>query len=292
LEAVSSTTNIDLVATESITLNNSLSFAQTSGQSVTFTATTGSIIQSSSDTITTSGGSIIMAANQNLTIGTLNTSGGDITLTGAGLNISGTLNAGVGAVAIQGVSGGTIGLDGSTANATAATVSTICNGASCDITLVQSELSAITAGKLTIGDSSSGDMYIDGVTLNHISGGVTLNSTGSNGDVEFGTSNSTLRNATINANNNIIIYGNVTAEQGSLFNADFDADGTGRFAVASGKTLTSTDNKDITIVSSGDIGIVGNISRGTGQTPISTANGGTIGLACSTRNISYNTYIA
>ncbi|SVE39006.1 uncharacterized protein METZ01_LOCUS491860, partial [marine metagenome] len=51
LEAVSSTTNIDLVATDSITLNNSLSFAQTDGQSVTFSATTGSITQSSSDTI-------------------------------------------------------------------------------------------------------------------------------------------------------------------------------------------------------------------------------------------------
>jgi len=278
LEAVSSTTNIDLVATESITLNNSLSFAQTSGQSVTFTATTGSITQSSTDTITTSGGSINMTANQNLTIGTLSTRGGDIILTGSGLKLLGSLNAGAGAVTIKGVNGGTIGLDGSTANATASTVSTICNGASCGMTLVQSELSAITTGSITIGDSSSGDLYIDGVTLSHISGGVTLNSTGSDGSVIFGTSDSSLRLATINAGNGITMWGDVVTEQDSTFNADFDANGTGKFSIASGKSLASTGNKNINIVSSGDISIVGAISSGTGQTTISTANGATIGL--------------
>ena len=117
-----------------------------------------------------------MSANQSLSIGTLATNGGDITLTGTGLTLSGALNAGVGEVIIKGVNGETIGLDGSTSNTTASTVSNICNGSDCGLTLTQSELSSITAGKLTIGDSSSGDMYIDGITLAHISGGVTLNS--------------------------------------------------------------------------------------------------------------------
>ena len=153
------------------------------------------------------------------------------------------------------------------------------------MTLVQSELSAIQAGSITIGDSSSGDLYVDGITLTHISGGITLNAIGSNGSVEFGTTDSTLKNATVNANNDVILYGNITTEQNSAFNADFDGDGVGRFAVASGKTLSSIGNKNISIVSSGDIGIVGSISSGTGETTISTANGGTIGLGGTTGNM-------
>ena len=120
------------------------------------------------------------------------------------------MNAGGGTLTILGGSGETIGLDGTTASTTASTVSTICNGSACGLTLIQSELSGITAAKLVIGDSSSGNMYIDGVTLSHISGGVTLNSSGSNGSVEFGTSASTLKLVTVNAGNGITVNGDLT----------------------------------------------------------------------------------
>ena len=287
LESVASTTNIDMLATSSITLGNSLNFAQTSGQSVTFTATNGNIsFSDSSDTIETSGGSIVMSAGGTLSVGAMKTNGGDITLAGTDFNLSGALNAGVGTLTILGGSGETIGLDGTTASTTASTVSTICNGTACGLTLVQSELSGISAAKLVIGDSSSGNMYIDGVTLSHISGGVTLNSSGSNGSVEFGTGGATIKLATINAGNGITINGDVSVAQSAIFNADYDANGTGKFIIASGNAITSTDNQSISITANDiDIYSLATISSGTGSTTIAVSDGGTIGLGGTSGNM-------
>ena len=278
LESVASTTNIDMVATSSITLNNSLTFAQTSGQSVTFTATTGNIsFTDTSDTIETSGGSIVMSAGGTVSVGAMDTNGGDITLTGTDFTLSGALDAGAGTLTILGGSGETIGLDGTTASTTASTVSTICNGSACGLTLIQSELSDITAGKLVIGDSSSGNIYVDGVTLSHISGGVTLNSSGSNGSVEFGTTASTLKQVTVNAGNGVTVNGDLTIASFATFNPDSDENGTGTFTMASGKALTTEDNASITIEAD-DVDIAGTISSGTGSTTIAVSDGGTIGL--------------
>ncbi|HJM95023.1 MAG TPA: filamentous hemagglutinin N-terminal domain-containing protein, partial [Candidatus Marinimicrobia bacterium] len=284
LESVASTTNIDMVATTSITLGNSLNFAQTSGQSVTFTATNGNIsFTDSSDTIETSGGSIVMSAGGTLSVGAMDTNGGDITLTGADFTLSGALDAGGGTLTILGGSGETIGLDGITANTTASTVSTICNGSSCGLTLTQSELSNITAAKLVVGDSSSGNMYIDGVTLSHISGGVTLNSSGSNGSVEFGTSASTFKTVAVNAGNGIAVNGDLTVSS-ATFNADSDVSGTGTFAMASGKAFASENNASITITAD-DVDISGAVSSGTGSTTIAISDGGTIGLGGTSGNM-------
>ncbi|MBT6601812.1 MAG: filamentous hemagglutinin N-terminal domain-containing protein [Nitrospina sp.] len=285
LESVASTTNIDMLATSSITLGNSLSFAQTSGQSVTFTATNGNIsFSDSSDKIETSGGSIVMSAGGTLSVGAMATNGGDITLTGADFNLSGALNAGAGTLTILGGSGETIGLDGTTAGTDASTVSTICDGAACGLTLVQSELTSIAAAKLVIGDSSSGNMYVDGVSLSHISGGVTLNSNDSSGSVKFGTGNSTFKIATVNAGNGITISGNLTTDQAAVFNSDYDANGTGLFTISSGKTITSTNNQSVGITAN-DINIAGSITSGTGSTTIAVSDGGTIGLGGTSGNM-------
>ena len=285
LESVASTTNIDMVATSSITLNNSLTFAQTSGQSVTFTATTGNIsFTDTSDTIETSGGSIVMSAGGTVSVGAMDTNGGDITLTGTDFTLSGALDAGAGTLTILGGSGETIGLDGTTASTTASTVSTICNGSACGLTLIQSELSDITAGKLVIGDSSSGNIYVDGVTLSHISGGVTLNSSGSNGSVEFGTTASTIKQVTVNAGNGVTVNGDLTIASFATFNPDSDESGTGTFTMASGKALTTEDNASITIEAD-DVDIAGTISSGTGSTTIAVSDGGTIGLGGTSGNM-------
>jgi filamentous hemagglutinin family protein len=285
LESVASTTNIEMIATNSITFNNSLSFAQTAGQSVTFTATNGNIsVTDSSDTIETSGGSIIMTAGGTLSIGAVDSNGGNITLTGTEFTLSGALDAGVGTVTILGASGETIGLDGTTASTTASTVSTICNGSACGLTLIQSELSNITAAKLVIGDDSAGKMYIDGVTLSHISGGTTLNSSGSSGSVEFGTGDTTIKKVTINAGNGITVNGDLATTSTSIFNADYDDSGTGTFTMAAGKALTSGDNASISIVAD-DITVSGTISSGTGSTTIVVSDGGTIGLGGTAGNM-------
>ncbi|MBT6297087.1 MAG: hypothetical protein HOJ14_11070, partial [Nitrospina sp.] len=214
----------------------------------------------------------------------VDTNGGDITLTGAEFTLSGALDAGVGTVTILGASGETIGLDGTTASTTASTISTICNGSACGLTLIQSELSNITAAKLVIGDDSAGNMYVDGVTLSHISGGTTLNSSGSSGSVEFGTGDTTIKKVTINAGNGITVNGDLATTSTSIFNADYDDSGTGTFTMATGKALTSGDNASISIVAD-DIAVSGTISSGTGSTTIAVSDGGTIGLGGTAGNM-------
>ena len=279
LEAVASTTNINMVATKSITLNESLNFAQTSGQSVTFTASGGNIsFTDSSDTIQTSGGNIVMNASGTLSVGKMKTNGGNITLTGGDFSLSGTLDAGKGTLTILGMSGETIGLDGITAGTTDATVSTICDSTACGLTLTQSELNFITAAKLVVGDSSSGKIYVDGVTTAHISGGTSLNSSGSGGSVIFGTGSSTLKIATINAGNGVTINGDLSITGPSVFNTDYDLNGTGTFTVAATKALTASTIS----ISANDVGVLGTISSGTGSTTIAVSDGGTIGLGGTT----------
>ncbi len=68
-----------------------------------------------------------------------------------------------------------------------------------------------------------------GVTLSHISGGVTLNSSGSNGSVEFGTTASTLKQVTVNAGNGVTVNGDLTIASFATFNSDSDENGTGTF---------------------------------------------------------------
>jgi filamentous hemagglutinin family protein len=282
LEAVASTTNIDMVATKSITLNESLTFAQTSGQSVTFTASGGNIsFTDASDTIQTSGGDIVMNASGTLSVGKMKTNGGNITLTGGDFSLSGALETGQGTLTILGVSGETIGLDGITAGTTGTTISTICDSSACGLTLTQSELSFIKAAKLVIGDSSSGGIYVDGVNTSHISGGITLNSSGLGGFVKFGAGGSTLKTATINAGNGVAINGNLTILGPSVFNADYDVNGTGTLTVAATKALTASSIS----ISANDVDILGTISSGAGSTTIAVSDGGTIGLGGATGNL-------
>jgi hypothetical protein len=295
-----------MLATSSINLGDSLNFAQTSGQSVTFTATNGSIYFSDpSDKIETSGGSIIMSAGGALSLGAVKTNGGDITLTGGGnlkvgamhtnggnvtltgadFSLSGALNTGAGTLTILGGSGETIGLDGITASTNASTVSNICDGSACGLTLTQGELTQIRAAELVVGDSSSGKIYVDGISLSHISGGVTLNSSGANGSVIFGTGNTVIKLPKINAGNGIIFNGNFSSEQSATFNTDYDKNGTGKFAIASGKAITSSSDQSISITAN-DVDILGTVSSGTGSTTIAVSDGGTIGLGDTLGNMS------
>jgi len=244
LEAVSSTTNITLLATSSISLSdlsdNLLNLQQGSGNSVTFTVTDGTIsFASSTDTISTNGGDITFSATGDLTIGSLTSNGGNISLTGDDFSLSGTLSSGAGNISITHADSGKIGLGG-----------TSCTG-SCDLSINTTELGNMSGNKLIIGGSTNGDIYVDGITqtTSTFTNGVELNVdahlSGSKGAIVFEGSDSSFSTLTANAVDGVEVNANLTTTTGAL-TLDGDSDnavdtlsGNDYIIFASGITLTS-----------------------------------------------------
>ncbi len=250
LESVSATTNIELLATSSISLSdlsdNLLSLQQGSGNSVTFTVTNGTIsFASSTDTISTNGGSINFNATGDLTIGSLATNGGDISLVGDDFSLSGTLSSGAGNINITHADSGIIGLGGTT-----------CTG-SCDLSINATELGNMSGNKLVIGGSTNGDIYVDGITqtTSTLSNGVELNVgahlSGSKGAIIFNGTASSFSTLSANAVDGIEVNTSLTTTTGALsLNGDSDnavdtQSATDNISFASGVTLTSA--SDITL---------------------------------------------
>ena len=256
LEAVSSTTNITLLATSSILLSdlsdNLLNLQQGSGNSVTFTVTAGTIsFASSTDTISTNGGDITFSATGDLTIGSLTSNGGNISLTGDDFSLSGTLSSGAGNISITHADSGKIGIGG-----------TSCTG-SCDLSINTTELGNMSGNKLIIGGSTNGDIYVDGITqtTSTFSNGVELNVdahlSGSKGAIIFEGSASSFSTLDASAVDGVEVNANLTTTTGAL-TLDGDSDnavdtlsGNDYIIFASGITLTSAGNISLSATNGG-----------------------------------------
>ena len=315
LEAISSTTNIQLLATNSISVSdlsdNLLSLQQGSGNSVTFTVTNGTIsFASSGDTISTNGGDIIFNATGTLTLGSLTSNGGDIFLTGDDFNLSGSaeLKSGAGNITISHANNETTAGKIVLGDSTTTTCSTFCS-----MLISSDELAKMSGNKLIIGDSSNGDIYVNELTAANTSGfsnGVELNVdahlSGSKGAIIFEGSGSTFTTLTANAVDGIEVNSNLTTTTGAL-SLDGDSDsavdtlsGNDNIIFGSGVTLTSAGNISLSaltgeITTTGDLTLSGasNITMtgamsGTGDISLSASNGITLNNDISTTSGTLN----
>jgi hypothetical protein len=175
----------------------------------TLTATAGTLgsISFQNSTSTFANG-LIATTDGNITVDngvTLATTNSTLSLGGLDLNLNATgmLNSGTGATNIRAVSG-TFGL-----GLTSGTM-----------TLNPSKLSRIFAGNLTITNSNSGLILVDGVSANdfvNISGTITLDAvTGGNGNISFQNNPSTFTNLIGNATAAITVDVPVTTSVGNL----------------------------------------------------------------------------
>ncbi len=276
----SSTGDASLNAGTTITLANGISVS--SGGTLSLTSTTGTTAQgavtvSSANGLTlnddfTSNGTATLNADSNndgagsFTVAsgkTVSTGNNSLSITGADIALTGSLSSGTGTTTLLASNGGTIGL-----------------GAGAGVfSLSGAELQNITAGSLTIGNSTTGNIVVDGVTAansNNIAGTTTLNATKSGSSATFSGTQSTFNALTVNAQNGISVSENLTTVAAGIFDADSDNDGTGTFTVASGKTV-STGNNSLSVTGK-DIALTGSLSSGTGTTTLLASNGGTIGL--------------
>ena len=315
LEALTGFTNIELVANNSITLNNltdNLLNLNISG-SLTMVAVNGAITFADTGDKIQSNRNIDLTAGGNLILGSLESKEGNITLKAGDLILSGTVKADTGTTTLLSQNGGTIGVgDGSGTFSVSA-----------------GELQNITAANLVIGDATNGNITVGGISAansNNVAA-VTLNATKSGSSVTFANNASTFNALTVNANNGIALNSSLTASGNANLNAgtgvtlaagisvssdgtlslsaagginalgsvslssangltlndsfasagttSFSA-GTGSFSVASGKTV-ATGNNSLSVVA-GDIALSGLLNSGTATTTILSSNGGTIGV--------------
>ncbi|MBT3508337.1 MAG: filamentous hemagglutinin N-terminal domain-containing protein [Nitrospina sp.] len=246
---------------------------------ITLNATNGITIN---DDLTSAGTTTIDADTDNNGTGTftlasgeaLNTGNNALSITATSLTLSGTLSSGTaGTTLLTAQSGTTIGLGSGTGT----------------FSLTDTELGQITAGSLTIGDGTNGNIAVDGVSSGNTDqfGALTLNATASGSSVTFGTSDSTFQGLTVNAENGIALTSSLTTNGTTSFNSDSDGDGTGDFSISAGKTLT-TNNNALTITSNSmSFNSTGAITSGTAGTTLLTAqSGSTIGLGSGTGTFS------
>jgi filamentous hemagglutinin family protein len=315
LEAISSTTNIQLLATNSISVSdlsdNLLSLQQGSGNSVTFTVTDGTIsFASSGDTISTNGGDIIFNATGALTLGSLASNGGSITLKGSDFILAGsaTLSSGAGNITISHTNNETTAGKIILGNSSTTTCSTFCS-----MLISSDELAKMSGNKLIIGDSSNGDIYVNELAAANTSGftnGVELNVdahlSGSKGAIIFEGSGSTFTTLTANAVDGIEVNSNLTTTTGAL-SLDGDSDntvdtlsGNDNIIFGSGVTLTSAGNISLSALT-GEITTTGNLTlsgssnitmtgamSGTGDIAFSASNGITLNNGISTTSGTLN----
>ena len=265
-------TGLTLTSADSITLD-----ATTSGiapaDAVTLSADNGVTINNSFTTVASGAVTIDADADANgtgdftLAAGaTLNSSVGavdTVSITADDIILTGSINAGTGNVSLLPSNSTTVGLGA---------------GAG-DFSLTDTELDNITtSGTLTIGNSNTTTMTIDGWTAAAgISGPVVLTATGTAGAITFATAASTLQaGLTLTALDGVTLNEDVTSNGATVIDADSDDDGTGGFTVAAAKTLTTTNN-DLTITAD-DMTLIGNLSVGSGDVSLLPSNSTTVGL--------------
>ena len=203
LEALSGNTNIELLADNSITLENlsdNLLNLNISG-SLTMTAINGAITFLDTNDKIKSTRNINLNAGGNLTLGSIESTEGNITLTGNNLFLGGTLSSVLGTTTLTSSQGITLQTSLSSEGDTvlnAGTTITLANGIS------------ITSGGTLALNSTSGT---------NAQGAVTLSSA-----------------------NGLTLSDDFTSAGTATFNADSDDDGTGTFTVASGKNIVTGGN--------------------------------------------------
>jgi filamentous hemagglutinin family protein len=213
---------------------------------MTLSGTTGLVINTS--TITSAGDITLAAATGNITTAgaiTLESTGainlnndfiasGAIALKSNGLTIGGsTLSSGTASTTIQtNLANATIGLGASNC------------GGTCGLSLISTELGKIIAGDLIVGDSTNGNITVEGIASTDTAqfASVTLNATSSGSSVIFENSASTFQALTVNAGDGITLSSNLTTNGTTSFNADSDASGTGIFSIAANQTLETNNN--------------------------------------------------
>ncbi len=162
----------------------------------------------------------------------IKTNNNDLNLSANDLSLSGKINTGTGTTSIAVSDGGTIGLGYGSGN----------------MRISGSELKRITSEKLTLGDATTQNIQVKGVSASNSNniGTVELNALASGGEVNFISSKSTFNALSINAGGNINVLRDVTTDSGS-FNAeaDYDNSGQGAFTLNSSSTIES--EKDINI---------------------------------------------
>jgi trimeric autotransporter adhesin len=264
-------------ATGSLTLNATTGGISTPG-AITLNATDGITI---SDTFTSAGATTIDADSDDSSTGTFTLAGGlstgnnTLSITAVDLVLSSTLNSGTaGTTILSSQSTNTIGLGVATGN---------------NMTLDNTDLGNISAGSLTIGDGTNGNIIVDGVTSASSDqfGALTLNATASASSVTFGTTDSFFQGLGVNAGDGITLSSNLTTNGTTTFNSDSNSTGTGSFTINSLKTLNTTDNA-LTITSkSMSLNSDGAINSGTaGTTILVSQSGDTIGLGGGTGTFS------
>ncbi len=162
----------------------------------------------------------------------IKTNNNDLNLSANDLSLSGRINTGTGTTAVAVSDGGTIGLGSGSGN----------------MRISGSELKRITSEKLTLGDATTQNIEVKGVSARNSNniGTVELNALASGGEVNFVSSQSTFNAVSINAGGNINVLTDVTTDTGD-FNAeaDFDNNGQGAFTLNSSSTIESEQNISI-----------------------------------------------
>jgi filamentous hemagglutinin family protein len=283
LTSLTSTGNTVLKAGTTITLVNGISVS--SGGTLTLASTTGTNAQGAvtvnsansltlNDNFTSAGSATFNADSDDDGTGTFTVASGktvgtgnnSLSVTGANIALSGNLYSGTGTTTLLASNGGSIGM-----GAGAGTFS-----------LSGAELQKITAGNLIVGDSTTGNLTVDGITAansNNIVGTTTLNATQAGKSVTFSGTGSTFNALTVNGGGGVAINTAVTTDAGGLaLNG-----GTGGIT-GTATTLTAT-NGGITLNSNFSSTGNANLTAGTTITlanGISVSSGGTLALASTT----------
>ncbi|SVE29390.1 uncharacterized protein METZ01_LOCUS482244, partial [marine metagenome] len=192
---------------------------------------------------------------------TLSTGNNSLTLTANEIDILGTISSGTGSTTIAVSDGGTIGLGGTSGN----------------MTITDAELSKITAGTLNIGNSSTGNITVDGISAANSDNVGTVNlTTASGSSVSFSNNDSTFNALAVNG-------GSTSFGNGLTIATD-----TGKFSLNS-SAITSEGALALTGATGIDFG-AGVVFTGGGDVSMSTNSGDLVGAGAftltSTGNIS------
>ena len=245
---------------DGITIASGVSLTSSAG-TITLDATNGGITSPGSVTLNASG---VINLNDNLS------TTGAILIKSNGLSIGGTtLSSGAASTTIQtSLAGTTIGLCGA-----------VCNG-DFGFSITSTDFSKISAGSLIVGDSTNGNITVEGITTNIED--VTLNAISSSGrSITFNTGTSNFKGLEVNASNGIVLSSGITTQGATSFDSDTDT-GTnmgGNFTLAASQSLITNNNSLSITANDVALGSDSSISSGTADTTLLAAKTGrTIGL--------------
>ncbi|MBT5986095.1 MAG: hypothetical protein HOG74_05805, partial [Nitrospina sp.] len=136
---------------------------------------------------------------------------------------------------------------------------------------------------LNIGDSSTGNITVDGISAANSNNATTVNlTTASASSVSFSNNASTFQVLDVSSGNGINQSVNLTTSSTATLDADSNDDGSGDFSNTAGTISTGGSALSIT---GNDFGLSGAINTGAGTTTILISDGGSIGLGSTSGNM-------